>query len=171
MLNAIRTTTVARTFLDLASIVGERQLDSALTEAERLGIVEMKRLKEVTSRGRGWTGIGKLRRVVAAWDPNSIGTKSELEIEFLRLCRAHRIPAPEVNVVVGGMEVDCFWRDRSLAVELDSFRYHRSPMSLERDKERTLRLEELGMKVIRLSYTMVTRQQTKTATRLKTWLR
>jgi predicted transcriptional regulator of viral defense system len=40
-------------------------------------------------------------------------TRSELERRFLRLCRRHRLPAPEVNVPISGFVVDFAWRDRS----------------------------------------------------------
>lgn len=40
-------------------------------------------------------------------------TRSELEYLFLRLCRRHRLPLPEVNVRIGSSIVDFLWRDRS----------------------------------------------------------
>src|SRR5205809_7559359 len=39
-------------------------------------------------------------------------TRSQLERRFLALCRQHRLPKPEVNVIVGGYEVDCLWSDK-----------------------------------------------------------
>ena len=39
-------------------------------------------------------------------------TRSELERLFLRLCRRHRIPPPEVNARIGPFLVDFLWRDR-----------------------------------------------------------
>ncbi|HTU15902.1 MAG TPA: DUF559 domain-containing protein [Solirubrobacterales bacterium] len=165
--NGIPTTTVPRTLLNLAATWNVRQLDSALSEAERFGLVELKLLKEISHRGRGWTGIRKLREVVDAWDPSSIRTRSELEMEFLRLCREYRIPAPEINVMVGGHEVDCLWSERKLIVELDGHRYHRAPDVFERDKERTAALEDAGYQVLRLTYRMVTEERRKTAERVK----
>jgi hypothetical protein len=41
-------------------------------------------------------------------------TRSQLERSFLRLCRRHRLPAPEVNSRVGPYEVDFLWRDAEL---------------------------------------------------------
>ncbi len=37
-------------------------------------------------------------------------TRSELESQFLGLCRRHRLPLPEVNVRIGSMTVDFLWR-------------------------------------------------------------
>ena len=165
--NGIRVTTIPRTFLDLASIWNIDQLDSAFSQADREGLIRFSELKEAAQRGKGWTGVGKLREVIAGWDPESTRTKSELENAFQRVCHRHRIPIPDVNVMVAGFEVDCFWRDEGLIVELDSFRHHRSPRELERDKERTAALEDRGYRVLRLSYRMVTREELKTAERVK----
>ena len=98
--NGIRTTTVARTFLDLASVLSVDQLDSALAEVERQGIVHFEDLRRMARRGRGWTGVGKLRQAIDEWDPTSTGTKSALELAFFRLCRQFGIPPPDVNVIV-----------------------------------------------------------------------
>lgn len=167
----IRTTTVARTLLDLASVLTAEQLDFAYSEAERSGLVRIDEVRDMVRRGRGWTGVGKLRKVLSHWDPSMMLTRSALEMRFLRLCRDHGLPAPDVNVIVGGYEVDCLWREQAVIAELDGSRYHRSPMTIHGDKERTLALEELGYRVMRLSYRMVTEESTKTAERLKSWLK
>lgn len=163
----IPVTSVPRTFLDLASLWSVRQLDSALSEAERNGLVRMSQFRKITERGRGWTGIAKLREVVDGWDPELLRTKSELEARFRNLCRDHGIPSPEVNVLVGGFEVDCLWRQQRLIVELDGARFHRSPGQLHEDKERTAALEDLGFRVLRLSWRMVEQESSTAAARVR----
>ncbi len=83
-------------------------------------------------------------------------TRSELEDLFLRLCRRHRIPAPEVNVLIAGREVDFLWRRQRLIVETDGFRFHRGSTAFEDDHERDLELRAAGFDVIRLTYRQVT---------------
>ena len=161
---------MARTLLDLSAILTIEQLDSALSEAERAGLVRISELRKMARRGRGWTGVGKLREVVNEWDPSSVFTKSELEKGFRRLCRNNSIPLPETNVLVEGFEVDCFWPSHALIVELDSYRHHRSPRAMDRDQERSIVLEERGYRVVRLGHRMVTDHPQKTVQRLKTWL-
>ena len=78
-------------------------------------------------------------------------TRSDLERDFLRLCRRHRLPAPEVNVRIGRHLVDFVWRDRRLIVETDGYRYHRGRAAFEDDRGRDLELRGLGYQVIRLS--------------------
>ena len=85
-------------------------------------------------------------------------TRSELESLFLKLCRQHRLPAPEVNVRIAGILIDFVWRKRQLVVETDGYRYHRGRISFEDDRARDLRLRSHGFEVVRLSYSQVARQ-------------
>jgi hypothetical protein len=50
---------------------------------------------------------------------------SELELALLAVCRRHRLPSPEVNVMVGPFEVDFLWRRGRLVVETDGYDAHR----------------------------------------------
>jgi very-short-patch-repair endonuclease len=79
------------------------------------------------------------------------GTRSDLETDFLHLCRRHALTAPEVNVRVGRWTVDFLWPDRRLVVETDSYLYHRGRVAFEDDHERDLGLRDLGYDVLRLS--------------------
>ena len=82
-------------------------------------------------------------------------TRSELERRFLYLCRRHGLPKPEVNVRIGEFEVDFLWRDRSLVVETDGYRYHRGRAAFEHDYRRQARLIAAGFDVIRFTWSQV----------------
>jgi very-short-patch-repair endonuclease len=82
-------------------------------------------------------------------------TRSELEQLFLELCSKHRLPRPEINIKLGGLTVDFFWRRRRLAVETDGYRYHRGRGAFEDDRRRDLRLRALGVEVVRLTHSQV----------------
>jgi very-short-patch-repair endonuclease len=90
-------------------------------------------------------------------------TRSELEYLFLRLCKRHGLPTPEVNVRIDSMLVDFLWRERRLIVETDGFRYHGGREAFEDDRERDLRLKALGYDVIRLSYRQVVDESSRVA--------
>jgi very-short-patch-repair endonuclease len=77
--------------------------------------------------------------------------RSDLEEDFLALCRRHRLPAPEVNVRVGEYLVDFLWRDRRLVVETDGYIYHRGRAAFEDDRTRDLSLRGLGYDVMHLA--------------------
>ena len=85
-------------------------------------------------------------------------TRSELERLFLRLCRRHSLPSPEVNARVGPYEVDFLWRDLSLIVETDGFRHHGNRAAFEADRARDSRLQALGYRVLRFTYRQVSEE-------------
>jgi very-short-patch-repair endonuclease len=78
-------------------------------------------------------------------------TRSDLERDFLRICRRHGLPMPAVNVRLGPYLVDFLWRGQSLAVETDAYRYHRGQQAFRDDRRRDLELRARGFEVIRLS--------------------
>ncbi len=78
-------------------------------------------------------------------------TRSDLERDFLRLCRRHRLPPPEVNVRIGRYLVDFLWRNERLVVETDSYLYHRGKVAFQDDRDRDLELRRLGYEMVRLS--------------------
>lgn len=76
-------------------------------------------------------------------------TRSDLEGDFLRICRRAGLPQPEVNVKIGRWTVDFLWRDERLAVETDSYRYHRGRIAFQDDHARELDLRRLGYEIRR----------------------
>ncbi|HVY79009.1 MAG TPA: DUF559 domain-containing protein [Solirubrobacterales bacterium] len=78
-------------------------------------------------------------------------TRSDLERDFLSLCRRHRLPRPEVNVPIDPYLVDFLWRAERLVVETDSYLYHRGRVAHQDDRARDLELTRLGYQVLRLS--------------------
>ncbi|MDX6623109.1 MAG: hypothetical protein QOE75_1041 [Solirubrobacterales bacterium] len=76
-------------------------------------------------------------------------TRSDLERDFLRFLSKHGFPRPEVNVKVGKYTVDFLWPEYKLAVETDSFDYHRGSQAFEDDHQRELDLRRMGYVVRR----------------------
>jgi very-short-patch-repair endonuclease len=123
--DGIPVTSVVRTIHDLRGSVPPRLVRRAIRQAEFMGL----QLDGVeTDRSR-----------------------SDLETIFLDLCRRHRLLAPEVNVKVGDWEVDFLWRAQRLAVETDSFAYHRGSVAFEDDHARDLDLRAMGLTVLRFT--------------------
>ncbi len=72
-------------------------------------------------------------------------SRSDLELLFLVLCEDHDLPRPLVNHRVAGHRVDFFWPEQRLAVETDSWTYHRGSVAFEGDHERDLALRARGI--------------------------
>lgn len=127
-------TTSARTIADLrASLVAgrpgsvsPRELRKAIRQANVLGL-------PVDEENRGDR------------------TRSDLESDFIELCRRHRLRSPEVNVRVGAYLADFLWPERRLIVETDFYLYHRGRVAFQDDRGRDLELRRLGYEVVRLS--------------------
>lgn len=98
-------------------------------------------------------------------------TRSDLELDFLRLCRRYRLPEPKVNVRVGQHLVDFLWPSASLVVETDGYLYHRGRMAFQDDHRRDLALGALGYEVIRLSEEQVEEEGARIAEHLRGRLR
>ena len=97
--------------------------------AERSRIFDLTAVVEVLDRAQGRRGAQALRRAIAAYEPST--QKSVLERRFKALLETTTdIPTPAFNAVVQGEtathEVDAFWQDRQLAVQLDGFEFHRT---------------------------------------------
>jgi len=80
-----------------------------------------------------------------------VRTRSDLEADFVRLCRRHRLPPLEVNVRIGPYLVDFLWREKRLVVETDSYLYHRGEVAFQDDHARDLELMRQGFEVLRIS--------------------
>lgn len=78
-------------------------------------------------------------------------TRSGLERLFLRICRRHRIPSPEVNGRVGRYRPDFLWRAERLIVEVDGYAYHSDREAFRSDRARDRSLAGRGFTVLRFS--------------------
>lgn len=91
-------------------------------------------------------------------EADSDPTRSDLEEDFLKICRRHRLPRPRVNVRVGPHLVDFLWSERRVVVETDSYLYHRGKVAFQDDRARDLDLRRRGFEVLRLSERQVNEQ-------------
>jgi very-short-patch-repair endonuclease len=131
---AVPVTTPARTIEDLRSALAAGRADSVSARELR------KAVRQADVLGLPLGGSHRRDR-----------TRSDLEQEFLRICRRHRLLRPAVNVRVGPHLVDFLWQDPKLIVETDSYLYHRGEAAFQEDRERDLDLRSRGYDVIRLS--------------------
>ncbi len=149
--DGILVTTVARTLLDLAAVVDHGQVVRGVEESERRELFDLRAVDAVLERAGRRHGAPALRRVLADWtEPADV--RSELERRFTARLRRSRLPARQVNVIVAGFEVDLFWPQSRLVVELDSRAYHTSPSAFERDRLRDAKLQRAGFRIVRVTH-------------------
>jgi len=146
---AIPVTTVARTLVDLAAVLGEAALARACHEAGVLHGTTPAEVEGVLARRPRSPGAGKLRRVLRG---DVRVTLSKLERRFLARLRAAGLPLPETNRVAGGRRVDCRWPAHRLTIEVDGYRYHRSRHAWEQDRRREREARARGDEFRRYTY-------------------
>ena len=108
--------------------------------------------------------------MIAAYEPST--QKSELERRFKALIETTTdIPTPTFNAAVDGEngthEVDAFWSDERLAVQLDGFEFHRTRRDREHDAGSDADLELAGLRVMRLTWDDVVVHGDRTLRRLR----
>jgi very-short-patch-repair endonuclease len=148
-------TPVARTLLDFAAVASLEEVRKAVAEADFQRRLDLDSLGAVVGVGR--VGSARLKRALTLHRPQYARTLSALEDRFLDLCRPHRIPMPEVNVVVCGYTVDAIWWRERVIVELDGDAAHGTSAQTARDRERDLALRAAGYSVLRYSWWQVTK--------------
>jgi very-short-patch-repair endonuclease len=147
-------TTVARTLVDLASVLPLGRLRDVFERAERLGLLDV---YSVNEEMRGKRGARKIRAVLAEWaEPEP--SKNEFEQALRTLCREYDIPLPSQNVVLLGYEVDAFW-EPDLVVELDSWEWHKTRRAFEEDRRKAAVLEAAGYRVRRFTWGQIRRER------------
>jgi len=148
---------IERVLLDLAARTDSKQLERIFVQTYKTGRLSWPRLGCVLERGRGHKGIGKLRRVAQAVDPQALETKSVTEIDFLALSREAGLPAPSVNVLVEDHLVDFLWPAQKVVVETDSWSHHGDRPTFESDHQTDVDLIAAGYDVHRTTYKMLER--------------
>lgn len=142
----IPVTSVARVLLDQAALVDERRLKKLLKRAEERKLFDLVAAHDVLERNRGHRGRKPFTRALALYEPPPF-TRSEFELLFYEAVLAAGLPTPRVNYNVAGMELDVYWPEHSLAVELDLYETHGTRESFEEDRIRRERLLLAGVSV------------------------
>jgi very-short-patch-repair endonuclease len=114
------------------------------------------RISALDSAPTIWTGLAAA--AYSGLSPPPAPTRSELEARLLELVRRCGLPEPEVNVRLAGFEVDLLWRAERLVVEADGMEFHASRAAMERDRRRDAVLASRGVRVLRVTWTQVTRR-------------
>jgi very-short-patch-repair endonuclease len=151
--HGIPVTSPIRTLVDLATRLSAPQLEAAVNEADKLGLVDPERLRRALEGMTRQRGVTPLRRLL---DSRVFRlTDSELERRFLRLVRRARLPMPETQASVNGFRVDFFWREFGLVVETDGLHYHRTPSQQATDRRRDQIHATAGLTALRFTHAQV----------------
>lgn len=165
-IRGIPVTTLARTVLDLAAVLGPSRARMVIHEAEVLGL-EPEALEAARRRATG----RDTRVVAAALAERRPRTAREIEERLERIADRAGLTDPRRNVVVEvdgePFELDRYFPDLRLCLEADGWQAHRThkKFNSDRRRDRLLRLR-LGITVLRYTWEDVTTRARETEAEL-----
>jgi len=158
VVDSIPVTSAERTLCDRAPILPYADLKRTFERAERLRLIDHRLLGEAVDRMHGTPGAATMRRLLGHDPRPATETRSELEIAFFQLVTKADLPPYQRNVLVRGYEVDAYWPEANLVVELQSYTWHSDPEAFERDHAKLANLRIAGFEVLALTHRQVTRE-------------
>ena len=164
----LRVTSPARTVLDVAPRLTDRALRRALNELQRSGHLRMHEVASVLARCPRHPGAGPLRPLL---DTSDGLTRSGFEDDFLAFTTRFGLPRPRLNVLVHGYEVDAWFPQARVIVELDGWRDHSRRDRFESDRDRDAEMLARGIVTVRITWERFVRVPAREAERLGRILR
>jgi very-short-patch-repair endonuclease len=145
-------TSPARTLLDVAATLPDRDIERLLDEALfALRIVSRSELEDTLARAGNHPGRARLARV-ARGHTRSTKADSPPEEAMLTMIRAAGLPEPDMRVPMLDYRLDFYWPAQKLAVEVDAYGTHGGAHRFEDDRRRDARLlAERGVGVLRVT--------------------
>jgi very-short-patch-repair endonuclease len=120
----IRVTTPGRTLRDVKRLLTPSEFENATAKAVRRGLISPR--------------------------PAAL-TRTQLEAEFLRLVRRAGLPEPLSNEPFGPYELDFYWPQWRLVVEIDDYETHWDPITFARDRRKDTYVQRHGLRVLRIT--------------------
>jgi very-short-patch-repair endonuclease len=139
--DGLRFTTIERTLLDIAATGADIRKLGQEALAKRL--TTRAKLSHMAHRHKGRRGAPALRKI--AGEPH---TRSDLERKFLRFLDDNGFPQPQWNHLIGDYDVDCYWPEFQLVIEVDEDAHQ---FTFEEDRARDRYLAGLGLRTMRVT--------------------
>ena len=147
----LRYSSVPRLLIELAPREAPDELDRLITEAVHKHLLNLDAIEDALTRHARRPGLARLKAALAAYRSRP-DRKSNLERAFDTWLLEHpEIPEPQRNVYVCGWEIDCWWPEQKVALELDGREYHTSVQEMERDRLKDTKLQVAGIKPMRVT--------------------
>jgi hypothetical protein len=160
----VKTTAQARTLLDLAPQLTETVRRRMVNDALRSRLLRKPALQDVLDRNPLHPGT-KLLRPYAQSTTNP--TNSQFEDDFLAFCAKYGLPTPEVNFPFNGRQLDAFFPEHGVIVELDGWDFHNDRHAFENDRERDADHLAHGLVTVRITKPRFAANPDREATRLQ----
>lgn len=163
--NNLPLTDVPRTLLDACAHLYHRRSGRLIDRALREGLTTIDELMDRLSeeRRRGRSGVGAMCKHISERDPSNVEARSMLEQDVFDLVVRSGFPAPKRNHLVESSEgfpweLDLYWPEHRLVIEVDAYATHGSFESFHKDRDKDLDLTALGLRVLHVTDEMARRK-------------
>ena len=152
----LRHSSFARMLVELSARESQAELTRVIEEGVRRNLFYIEKVERALDRHARRPGISNLEAPLQYYLDRS-DRKSDLERAFDReLSTRPDIPPPPLkNVMIpaGGItwEIDCYWPEHRLVVELDGRPWHIVQRDLEKDKLKDMKLSVAGLRPVRVT--------------------
>jgi hypothetical protein len=156
VLHGIPITPNEKTLLDLAPILGERNLYKATRSAIHLNFTTAEKLDLAIGLhgGRGVSGTRVARRVFHTVADDESGSGAEIDLAWIVMNAPIPKPIQQLKICLpdgANAYPDFSWPDRMRIVEVDGFGAHSTPEQMEHDLRRQNRVLDLGWEIRRFT--------------------
>ncbi|HEX3616247.1 MAG TPA: type IV toxin-antitoxin system AbiEi family antitoxin domain-containing protein [Solirubrobacteraceae bacterium] len=150
--NGLRISSVPRLLIEAAAQGATTDdLHRLIEQAVRRNLLDIPDLAATLARNLGHPGTAIAKTTCEEYLPHT-DRKSGLERAFDRWLAKHpEIPAPHRNIHLGPWEIDCYWPEQGLALELDGRPYHTVVDDIERDNRKNTWLQASGKLILRVT--------------------
>jgi hypothetical protein len=163
--HGVPTTTPARALLDIAPTLTPERLIRLANDALRNHLLRQPALQDVIARNPRHPGATLLTPFLDL--PGGNPTNSWLEDAFLPFLAKYNLPTPLINHPLNGDQVDAYFPDHNLIVELDGWPYHKDRTAFETDRERDAHHLVHGTPTIRITRNRLEHTPDREAARLE----
>ncbi len=150
-IDGLPVTSLHRTLVDLAESLAEPRVAKAVHESEVRRLFDLRKLTDAQDRVPGRSGRHRLFRVCADYRPPPV-TRSHAELLFHELRAEAGLPPPEAGATRCGYELDSFWPEAGLNVEVDGAATHKTTKAFYADRRRDRELRRAGITVLRVTW-------------------
>ena len=151
VVNGVPCTSVERSIVDAADIVSPRQLANILARAERASLLHLTAVRRTLERAGPRPTRGHAALSAALDEHLKLGaqlSRSEVEFALREVAVRAGLPAPMLNRVVAGDEVDALWPASRIGIEIDSWAFHHDRRAFVADRAKLRRLFLRGFVVL-----------------------
>ena len=157
VLEGIPVTSPVRSVVDLAETATRPDVEAALNEARVRRLFTQREFGVGVQRARGRRGSGLLISLLRA-ETGADFSRSAAEDLLHSYIRAAGLPRPRRNLRRHGFELDFFWQELRLNVEVDGIEWHSTRDRVNSDRERDARLTAAGVQILRFTWDQLQRE-------------